>query len=194
MIGLSEDGVFWTIQGEGVLSGVPMAFVRLAGCSVGGPSCDTNYQLAERVQVDEIVDRVLGVTPAVMLPMRPWVWLTGGEPTDQHLDPLITALSETHNVALCTAAPHNSPFHNLLRWVSVSPHAVAEGLHGHEVKIVPGLGRLTLEDVGWLGSFGWRFIQPLAGDDDELTRTIDFVKTHPGWILSTQRHKAWDIR
>ena len=31
---------FYTIQGEGVHSGVPCYFVRLAGCDVGCPWCD----------------------------------------------------------------------------------------------------------------------------------------------------------
>lgn len=31
---LAPEGVFWTLQGEGALQGTPMAFVRLAGCSV----------------------------------------------------------------------------------------------------------------------------------------------------------------
>lgn len=47
-------GVFATIQGEGALLGVPMVFVRLAGCSVGCPRCDTDYAVGERMDARDV--------------------------------------------------------------------------------------------------------------------------------------------
>ena len=35
--------IFQTIQGEGVFTGVPAIFVRLQGCPVGCPWCDTRH-------------------------------------------------------------------------------------------------------------------------------------------------------
>ena len=76
---MAPNGVFNTVQGEGNLLGVPMTFVRLAGCSVGCPGCDTDYSVALRLSVAEVVERVQ------RLARRKWVWLTGGEPTDHPL-------------------------------------------------------------------------------------------------------------
>jgi organic radical activating enzyme len=50
--GIAPDGIFWSLQGEAHLRGFQMAFVRLAGCSVGCPQCDTDYSLHERLTVD----------------------------------------------------------------------------------------------------------------------------------------------
>lgn len=36
-------GIFYTIQGEGPYAGMPAVFVRLAGCNLQCPNCDTNY-------------------------------------------------------------------------------------------------------------------------------------------------------
>jgi organic radical activating enzyme len=68
---LAPEGVFRTIQGEGALLGLPMVFVRLAGC----PLCDTDYRFAERVSEEVIALRVL----ALRKPVDWGVWITGGE-------------------------------------------------------------------------------------------------------------------
>lgn len=40
---LKVNEIFETIQGEGVYTGVPAVFVRLQGCPVGCPWCDTKH-------------------------------------------------------------------------------------------------------------------------------------------------------
>ena len=53
--------IFQTIQGEGVLTGVPAIFVRLQGCPVGCPWCDTRHTWvvdpAREVGSREVLDR-----------------------------------------------------------------------------------------------------------------------------------------
>ena len=60
---LAPQGVFRTIQGDGTYAGTPMTFVRLAGCSVGCPQCDTDYSVAERTSVKDIVERCKALYP-----------------------------------------------------------------------------------------------------------------------------------
>jgi 7-carboxy-7-deazaguanine synthase len=69
--------IFHSLQGEGKLAGVPSVFVRLAGCPVGCPWCDTksawsmhNYP---RLAIDDIVEQVTAYN-------CPYVVVTGGEP------------------------------------------------------------------------------------------------------------------
>lgn len=40
---LSVHSIFHTIQGEGPFCGTPAVFVRLAGCNLQCPACDTDY-------------------------------------------------------------------------------------------------------------------------------------------------------
>lgn len=72
---LSE--IFYSVQGEGKLLGVPSVFVRASGCNLRCVWCDTPYTSWEpegdNVAVDEIVRRVLEF-PAKH------VVVTGGEP------------------------------------------------------------------------------------------------------------------
>ncbi|PWW09849.1 MULTISPECIES: 7-carboxy-7-deazaguanine synthase QueE [Pseudidiomarina] len=104
--------IFQTIQGEGVFTGVPAIFIRLQGCPVGCPWCDTQhtwYQHQERqVALSEVVEKAApsdtwaGVTAASIvaeLQQRGYqakhVVITGGEPAMYDLRELATALE--HN-------------------------------------------------------------------------------------------------
>ena len=193
---LARGGVYWTVNGEGVHVGQPMVFVRFAGCSVGCRECDTDYALFERVSIDELVRRVRQAAPVQFHSTRPWVWLTGGEPTDHNLQPIISAL-QPWRVALAESANKTQQHYEFLSWRSVSPHRRIEGLHGSEVKFIPGLGRLTWKDVedfrSWLGDFPYRWLQPLTDNKAEQMRCLSFIQSHPGFRISTQTHKYWGI-
>src|SRR5580704_1718576 len=69
--------IFYSIQGEGVLAGIPSVFVRLSGCNLRCVWCDTPYTSwhpeGREMSIDEIEAAVrgYGATHAV---------LTGGEP------------------------------------------------------------------------------------------------------------------
>jgi organic radical activating enzyme len=192
---LAKDGVFWTLQGEGAQQGEPMVFVRLAGCSVGCPECDTDYKVVRRVTTEELVGEIRQVVPRGF--QHPWVWLTGGEPTDHDLGPLIDLLATTgFRVALATSGVRlvPMPWVKQINWLSVSPHAVtAVQKFGHELKVVPGLNGLSWADMAVIDaewhSFPWRYVQPLWGSDGMAC--INFVQTHPGWRMTAQAHKAW---
>src|SRR3954470_9597074 len=69
--------VFYSIQGEGQLTGVPSVFIRTSGCNLRCSWCDTPYASwqpeGEEVALDALVER------ALVYPARHFV-LTGGEP------------------------------------------------------------------------------------------------------------------
>ncbi|NLE28405.1 MAG: 7-carboxy-7-deazaguanine synthase QueE [Phycisphaerae bacterium] len=69
--------IFHSIQGEGKLIGVPSVFIRLAGCPLRCPWCDTQYawdlSKASRFSIDQILEKT------ALLPAR-YVVVTGGEP------------------------------------------------------------------------------------------------------------------
>jgi len=69
--------IFYSIQGEGILTGVPSVFVRLSGCNLRCVWCDTPYTswnaVGSDVAIGEIVVSVRGYSPSHVV-------VTGGEP------------------------------------------------------------------------------------------------------------------
>jgi len=67
--------IFYSIQGEGILTGVPTIFIRTTGCNLRCSWCDTQYAYEEgkEISIDDIIEKVKGY-PAN------YVCITGGEP------------------------------------------------------------------------------------------------------------------
>ena len=106
---LDIHSIFYTIQGEGPFCGVPAVFIRLAGCNLQCPWCDTDYTTGrERWTTYRVVDTVRRLAPAGTL-----VVITGGEPFRQDLtDLLIDLLSKRYYVQIetnGTLPPPNLP-------------------------------------------------------------------------------------
>lgn len=85
---LREDGVlevhsvFPTLQGEGPFAGRPAVFVRLVGCNLQCPLCDTDYTSKRAFMTSE---RLVNDVKDVMPPGGRLVVITGGEPFRQAL-------------------------------------------------------------------------------------------------------------
>lgn len=84
--------IFYTIQGEGPFAGTPAVFVRLAGCNLQCPGCDTEYTSQRSLwTVDEIVEHV-NETLDGQGGEKPLVVITGGEPFRQNINLLVLEL------------------------------------------------------------------------------------------------------
>jgi 7-carboxy-7-deazaguanine synthase len=83
--------VFSSIQGEGLRQGEASIFIRLAGCSLRCPFCDTKTSWTGGRE--RTVER-LSAQAARLRKSRPadWLVLTGGEPLQQDVGPLLRAL------------------------------------------------------------------------------------------------------
>jgi 7-carboxy-7-deazaguanine synthase len=78
--GLDVHSIFPTIQGEGPYVGQPAIFIRLAGCNLQCPLCDTEYTAGRvRLSVPVIFDTV---QEHIRL-FAPLIVITGGEPFRQ---------------------------------------------------------------------------------------------------------------
>lgn len=92
--GLEVQSIFYTIQGEGPFAGTPAIFIRLAGCNLQCPGCDTDYTSDRKIlSVTEILCRVHNLLPGDY--WRTLVVITGGEPFRQDLSELILKLIYT---------------------------------------------------------------------------------------------------
>lgn len=87
MNSLQVVSIFYTIQGEGPLSGRPAVFVRLAKCNLACSFCDTAFDNGTWMTFDEIEEKAWAaidqVTKAGMGFPGPALVITGGEPTLQ---------------------------------------------------------------------------------------------------------------
>ena len=87
--------IFHTIQGEGPFCGTPAVFIRLAGCNLQCPGCDTDYTSDRKLlgpyeilfEVNELMRRDRWA--------RGLVVITGGEPFRQHIGELIHTLIDS---------------------------------------------------------------------------------------------------
>ncbi|MBN1197407.1 MAG: 7-carboxy-7-deazaguanine synthase QueE [Candidatus Aminicenantes bacterium] len=164
--------IFFSAQGEGVRMGHPAVFVRLAGCSLRCVFCDTPHALSGGTYMDpfDILEEVSRLAPFP----GAQVVITGGEPMEQDLSPLVMTLAgrgfflslETNGLYFQDLAIH---------WWSVSPKpAAAFQVHprirllADEVKLVV-VPELSLETVRQLRTAMPRsiiYLQPNARDED----------------------------
>lgn len=91
---LDVYSIFYTIQGEGPNCGQPAIFIRLWGCNLMCPGCDTDYTSKKtamsvavlRGRVDELKIDEYPDAP------KPLVVITGGEPFRQNITHICTSL------------------------------------------------------------------------------------------------------
>lgn len=103
--------IFESIQGEGKLMGIPMLFVRMAGCNLSCDWCDTPYarEGGALVTVDELAERILSSKLS-------HVCWTGGEP-------LLQREEITETISKCPAKVHCLETNGTIR--------VPQGVYGH---------------------------------------------------------------
>jgi 7-carboxy-7-deazaguanine synthase len=94
--------IFYSIQGEGVLAGVPSVFIRTSGCNLRCEWCDTPYTSwqpeGEERSIDEILTEVARHSCKAVV-------VTGGEPMlTKEVVPLTERLREAgHHITIETA-------------------------------------------------------------------------------------------
>jgi organic radical activating enzyme len=117
------NDIFWSAQGEGLNSGISAIFIRLAGCSLRCPYCDSRsaWRAGQEMAPAEImaaVDVLQAATPGARLV------ITGGEPLEQDLAELVQSLRRRrYFLAVETNGLHfqDLPFD----WWTVSPKDAA---------------------------------------------------------------------
>lgn len=91
---LDVHHIFQTIQGEGPFTGTPATFIRLAGCNLQCPGCDTDYTSVRKLRsIQDIAADVKTLWSDTWRPRETrLVVITGGEPLRQNIGPLIHKL------------------------------------------------------------------------------------------------------
>ena len=186
MLQLSE--IFYSIQGEGLWTGTPAVFVRLAGCNLACDFCDTDYSTKFFAGVDETVERVRKASGDC-----PMVVLTGGEPLAQAETPqLIDALRRDgrrvhleSNGTIFTELPDDV-------WLCVSPKERVDprmAARANEAKLIVDR-RIPEEHLALFGDKPTILLQPEGNKPNNVAIALEYAKAHPGrFRLSLQTHK-----
>lgn len=187
--------IFYSLQGEGFFTGTPAVFIRLSGCNLQCPFCDTNHQPFTDMTEDEIVNLATKFAGRHVV-------ITGGEPSLQLTASLIDKL---HNAGKFVAVETNGthPLPDNVDWITLSPKDayVKQGAHialtqCQEIKLVYD-GR-PLPKYPQI-KVAHRFLQPCDTGNDArnqqiLNEAINYCLQNPEWRLSLQTHKLINIR
>ena len=189
---------FYSLQGEGYNTGKPAFFIRLSGCNVHCPFCDSkktwNMEAAEWLTIAELSEKVKESGAENIV-------ITGGEPLMHNLTPLCQALHSA-GCKLCLETSASLPFSGRWDWVCISPKKSLPPLEANlafadELKIVIS----TAEDLNELHEYEQTvpehtllYLQAEWDKRQELTPIIiSHIKKHQNWRLSLQTHKWLDI-
>lgn len=141
---LKVHEIFTSIQGEGSLVGTPMTFVRLWGCNLQCPWCDT-----PQPDSDMQVMRVQKVVYEVLMRPAKWVCITGGEPYIQpNVNNLVAKLMH-QDLRVAVETNGTRPVATIPDWMCVSPKTDwLEGvlLAASEIKVLVGSGLYDAEE------------------------------------------------
>ena len=193
--------IFYSLQGEGFFTGTPSVFVRLSGCNLKCPFCDTQHETYEEMPEE-------GIVAAVSAYPARHVVVTGGEPSLQLTASLVEKLHAAGRfVAVETNGTHRLP--DNVDWITLSPkdaflsapsasHKASQPVlaRADELKFVfDGVHLPAYDGI----EVTHRFLQPCDTGDSArnrllLKQTINFCLDHPEWRLSLQTHKICDIQ
>jgi organic radical activating enzyme len=211
--------MFPTIQGEGPFAGTPAIFVRLHGCNLQCPFCDTDYTSQNQLLgANEILRRLIHLDHSLAGPIG-LVVITGGEPFRQNIVPLVQWLLATdYRVQVETNGTgflHDFPFDRAT--VVCSPKTgrinvdIAKHAHAFKYVVQAGyidpadglpistLGQLTQHSVARppVGSRAEIYVQPLDEQDAVKNRANTDAAVEScmryGYRLCIQTHKLVNL-
>jgi len=194
-------GLFLSLKGEGLYTGVPMSFIRLAGCNLNCEFCDTDFSKKTELTTEQIVTHCLKNKTK-------YVVITGGEPLIHDLDPLLQQLH--HNLFLVHLETNGTlplPVTGF-DWIAVSPK---------EDYIDPSILPRVNEIKFLVGLPGWedhikhlmeeypialhntnKIVMPIADPPDHINQintrlAMNYCMEHPDFRFCCQLHKYLKI-
>lgn len=189
---------FHSVQGEGFWTGVNAFFIRLAGCDVGCPWCDTKHSWPmdrhPARSVLSLVEEAIATNPFMVV-------ITGGEPLMHDLSVLTDELRQSGlRVHLETSGSH--PLRGTFDWISLSPKQFKLPLESiyplvNELKVVID----SEMDLVWAEQNAQKtptqavkLLQPQWENPVAEQLVMDYVLSHVNWRVGLQTHKFLGVR
>ena len=187
--------IFYSVEGEGFFSGTPAIFVRLAGCSMHCPWCDTKY--AQKINFNLTAEQIL--KKIANYPCKTVV-LTGGEPTEQNLMPLLKLLKKNKYQIHLETNGTNLIDTKLFDFCTVSPKAYVNSKmlkKANAVKYITDT-KTTLQEIesfqSVLNKKALFYLQPKNNSKENIKQCLKLIKQKPNLRLSVQLHKFLNIK
>ena len=192
---LKVNEIFYSLQGEGPYTGIAAVFLRLAGCSMNCPFCDTRYAFAQgRDMTYEEIIKELEAYPCRN------VIITGGEPTEQHFAPLARRLKQRGWTVHMESNGAQDADVSDIDFLVVSPkkHVSKNMLcKAHAIKIVVGQDT-DLEELKtyfpYANTGAAVCLQPQSNKQENIDLCVRLIKQNPFLRLSLQMHKLTNIK
>jgi len=208
---------FHSLQGEGFHSGKSAFFIRLAGCEVGCPWCDTKHSWDSKKYPLLSIDALLSEIKEVRSQGASFIVLTGGEPLQHNLDDFCKIIkketyTENNNpIKIHVETSGVNDFSGFYDWITLSPkrHKPPKDYFldkCNEIKVI--INNLT--DIHFAQDIKEKiskirnqtnkykdkkfFVQPAWDSNRGYRLAINFVKMNPEWTLSLQTHKYLSIK
>ena len=202
---------FHSIQGEGCHAGRSAFFIRLAGCSVGCPWCDTKPSWPVTAHPSVAITTLAEQARQGQLAGAAFTVITGGEPLHHNLDALCHALdSSPLALPIHLETSGVDPLSGRFDWITLSPkrhrppqqQALAAC---QELKVVVG----ERDDLAFAEAMAHAadqagrpasaaspvlLLQPLWESTMGQELAIIHVRQNPRWRLSLQSHKWLGVR
>ena len=189
---------FYSLQGEGYMTGRAAWFIRIGGCDIGCRWCDVkeswNANMHPLIDVDKVVE---GLTEN---PSETIV-ITGGEPLLYNLDYLCESLKKLGN-KICLETSGSYTLSGSFDWICVSPKTNQSPrndmlLMADELKVIiqkPG-------DLAWAEENSLKvkqkcllYLQPeWSSYKTILPVIVEYIKKYPKWMISLQSQKFMNI-
>jgi len=193
---------FHSLQGEGHHSGRSAFFIRLAGCNVGCPWCDTKHSWPEGSHPQRSLNALTAEAEQAQRNGAAFTVITGGEPLQQDLAPLTEALNKRCALPIHLETSGVDPLTGRFDWITLSPKRHRPPLPlllrtCHELKVVVH----TSDDIAFAMKMESqcqasteRLLQPGWNCSEGEQLALEHVRHHPHWRLSLQTHKWLAIR
>lgn len=186
--------IFYSLQGEGAFTGTPSVFIRLAGCNLKCPFCDTEHNPFIEMSEAKILDEIF------KYPAKHIV-ITGGEPLLQLTCSFVERLRILNFfVQIETNGTKDKDVN--ADWVTCSPkfefcpNAKLALKKINELKVVYSGQDMSIYDGIEADVY---YLQPCdtknkKTNKQNLSKAISFIKKNPKWKLSLQTQKILNVR
>jgi len=196
ILSLNVKEIFINPQGEGARAGTMNIFIRLAGCNLDCPSCDTDFKNGIKLTLGEIQSLI-----QQYFPVKNIIW-TGGEPTLQLTNEIVNWFKEFgYYQAIESNGTKTIP--EGIDYKVLSPKITEKGLIRYNKKV---------NELRYPIKYGDKIPKPLVEADyyylspifvgvkgNKLSKrninwVIKLIKENPKWRITVQIHKLLKLR